>query len=127
MHELSVCQALISQVEQLARERNSGAVVAITVEIGPLSGVEPALLKQAFTIARAGTAAESARLVLNTMPVRVHCEQCNNTTEVNPARLVCGHCGNWRTRVISGDELLLATVELAVEPSATQNEQPHWH
>ena len=127
MHELAVCQALLDQVEELARARHSSEVVEINVEIGPLSGVEPELLQQAFTVARAGTLADSARLVLTSMPVQVHCELCDSTTEVQPARLVCGHCGNWRTRVVSGDELLLTTVELAMEPRTTPPAPAQWH
>jgi hydrogenase nickel incorporation protein HypA/HybF len=127
MHELSVCQALLDQVEELARLRHSTGVVEINVEIGPLSGVEPGLLQQAFTIASAGTLADSARLVLTSMPVQVHCEQCDSTTEAQPARLVCGHCGNWRTRVVSGDELLLTTVELTMESRPAPPAPAQWH
>jgi hypothetical protein len=39
MHELSVCQALIGQVEKVARENDARRVVAITIAVGPLSGV----------------------------------------------------------------------------------------
>jgi len=127
MHELAVCQALLDQVEELARQRRSGAVVEINVEIGPLSGVEPELLRQAFSIARAGTLADGARLVLTSMPVQVHCELCDHTTEVQPARLVCAHCGNWRTRVISGDELLLTTVELDMAAADRPDATRQWH
>ena len=41
MHELSVCQALIGQVEVIAEEENAAQVVTIHLGIGPLSGVEP--------------------------------------------------------------------------------------
>jgi hydrogenase nickel incorporation protein HypA/HybF len=53
MHELSVCQALIDQVEALAEARGASAVSRITVAIGALSGVEAHLLEQALPIASA--------------------------------------------------------------------------
>ena len=112
MHELAVCQALIDQVESVAREQQAHQVVEIGVDIGPLSGVEPQLLEQAFSIASAGTVADGASLHLNSTPIRVSCSSCGQVTEALPARLICGNCGNWQTRVISGDELLLTTVEL---------------
>jgi hydrogenase nickel incorporation protein HypA/HybF len=121
MHELAVCQALIDQVTGIASSRNAREVIEINVQIGPLSGVEPHLLQQAFSVASAGTLAEGAALNLTTMPVQVRCQQCHRVTTALPSRLVCGHCGDWRTRVVSGDDLLLTTVELSTAgiPSLT--------
>jgi hydrogenase nickel incorporation protein HypA/HybF len=112
MHELSVCQALIRQVEDTARQHRAGAVGRILVHIGPLSGVEPELLSQAFPLASAGTVAQDARLDIERLPVRVHCDSCGAETAAAPNRLVCGDCGDWHTRLLSGDEMLLASVEL---------------
>ncbi len=112
MHELAVCQALIEQVKLVAREQHAHRVVEINIDIGPLSGVEPQLLEQAFSIASAGTVADGARLISNSTPVRVNCRGCGQVTDALPARLICANCGDWQTRVVSGDELLLTTVEV---------------
>ena len=112
MHELAVCQALIGQVRDIARQHQATAVTAVNVRIGPLSGVEADLLEQAFPLASAGTVAEASRLVIEKLPIRVRCEACGAETLVEPNRLVCGRCGDWHTRLVSGDEMLLASVEL---------------
>lgn len=112
MHELSLCQGMIPQIEAIAREHQAGTVTRITVQIGPLSGVEAQLLVHAFPIASAGTIAQHATLVTETLPIRVRCSQCGAETQVPPNRLLCGQCGGWQTRLISGDEMLLASVEL---------------
>jgi len=112
MHELSLCQGLISQVEAIALEENAAQVLVIHLGIGPLSGVEPQLLEQAFYIARAGSIASDAELLIDSLPVRVSCRQCGQLTDALPARLICGNCGDWHTKVVSGDELLLSQVEL---------------
>lgn len=112
MHELSVCQALVAQVETLARERSARAVLRIEVAIGPLSGVEPQLLAQAFPVASAGTLAEAAELVLHEPAIQVQCDRCGQVTEARPNRLLCAACGDWHTRLLSGDELLLERVAL---------------
>ena len=52
MHELSVCQALVDQLEALGKEQQAVRVVKLLVGIGPLSGVEPPLLERAFEIFR---------------------------------------------------------------------------
>ncbi|MEN8167275.1 MAG: hydrogenase maturation nickel metallochaperone HypA, partial [Pseudomonadota bacterium] len=51
MHELSVCQALLAQVTEVADREQASEVSRILLRIGPLSGVVPELLEQAFTIA----------------------------------------------------------------------------
>ena len=51
MHELAICQSLMEQVESIAHEREAKCVTSITIGIGPLSGVEFQLLKNAYPIA----------------------------------------------------------------------------
>lgn len=112
MHELSVCLSLMQQVEGIARERDAVKVVRITLNIGPLSGVEPDLLRHAYPVAAAGTVAEDAELIMETSDIVVRCSQCDAETKVAPNKLLCGSCGDFRTRVVSGDELTLMSVEL---------------
>ena len=81
----------------------------------------PELLQQAFTIARAGTLAAQAKLVTEEQPLRVHCSRCGAESDVDINRLVCASCGDYRTRVISGDELLLASVELKRNETSNLN------
>jgi hydrogenase nickel incorporation protein HypA/HybF len=112
MHELSLCQALLSQVETLATQHHAQQIISITVRLGPLGGVVPELLEQAFTLAREGTVAARAHLILETLPIRVHCQSCGADSEARPNNLICGVCGDWHTKLLSGDEMLLTSVEL---------------
>lgn len=115
MHELSICQALIDQVEQVARREHCRQVSVIHVSVGPLSGVEPQLLEQAYPLAAAGSVAETATLQIEMAPIRVYCDQCGRESAASANRLVCAGCGNWRTQLVSGDELLLTHIELLRE------------
>jgi hydrogenase nickel incorporation protein HypA/HybF len=119
MHELAITRALIGQVEAIACERRAERVIGIVVRIGPLSGVEPALLLNAWSLACAGTCAANAELMVEDSPVRVRCLQCGAESEVPSNRLLCSSCGQWRTQVLTGDELLLIRVEMekALPPS----------
>ena len=112
MHELAICQSLMDQVETIADERNAKSVTSIVVAMGPLSGVEAQLLKNAYPIASAGTVAENAELVIEYLPVRVKCTQCGSESEALPNKLICKQCGDWRTTLVSGDEMMLMSVEL---------------
>ena len=112
MHELSLCMALMEQVEAIAREQGARKVTGITLTIGPLSGVEPELLRNAYPLAVAGTVAEDAELVVQSADVVVRCKQCDSETTVPTNRLLCGNCSSPRTQVVTGDELTLQRVEL---------------
>ena len=112
MHELAICHSLMDQVVSIAEERNSSRVVSIIVGIGALSGVESQLLKNAYPFASAGSVAEKAELIIESLPIRVRCDVCGSESEVLPNKLICKQCGDWHTTLVSGDELLLMSVEL---------------
>jgi len=112
MHELSLCQALLRQVDEIARRESAKRVTRIILQVGPLSGVVPELLQRAFTIARTGSVAERAELVIEEQPVRVRCTLCGAESAVSQNRLLCRECGDYRTQLIGGDELLLKSLEL---------------
>lgn len=115
MHELSICAALLRQVESVASLHDATAVESIEVGLGPLCGVDAGLLRQAFTVARAGTIAENAELELTVTELRVRCEACGHEGVVRPNRLLCADCGTWKTRVVSGDEMFLRRIELEIQ------------
>jgi len=112
MHELAICQSLMEQVESIAQERDAKSVTSITIGMGPLSGVEVQLLKNAYPIASAGTVAQDAELVIEHLPIKVKCSQCGSESDALPNKLTCKQCGDWRTTLISGDEMMLMSLEL---------------
>jgi len=116
MHELAVCQSLLGEVERIAADNGGGRVSRIDLAIGPLSGVETPLLERAFTVARAGTCAEAAELVVTTMPISVRCRSCGSESEALANRLLCGHCGDWQVDLVSGDELQITSLALVDDP-----------
>jgi len=112
MHELSICQSLLRQLEEIASTHNARKVIRVCLRIGPLSGIEPQLLAQAFPLVSAGTFAEGAMLQIDIAPVRVKCNQCSLESDATLSNLQCNYCRHWQTQLISGDELLLSQVEL---------------
>ena len=112
MHEFSVCQALIAQVEQIAISHGALKVQSVKLRIGPLSGMELPLLEHAYPFASAGTLAEGSILEIERAPLKVNCEACGFDSKVKPNLLTCRMCGSCKTRVVSGEELMLMSVEL---------------
>ena len=116
MHEMAICQSLLAEVGRVAAEHPATVVTRVSVSVGPLSGVEAALLTRAFDLARLGTVADGAVLEIEQMPVTIWCDACGIESRVEANTLVCGGCGGWRVTVRSGDELLLKRVALVELP-----------
>ncbi|NIP18278.1 MAG: hydrogenase nickel incorporation protein HypA [Xanthomonadales bacterium] len=123
MHELAVCQQLLNQVERLAVDRDATAVDRIVVSVGPLSGVEPHLLTQAFSVARSGTLAQHAELEVQTGPIKTRCRSCGTESQASASRLLCQSCGGWQVDVLEGTELMLMTVELSGLPATPRHHE----
>lgn len=125
MHELAICQSLLMEVEKVAAAHGATRVTRISVAVGPLSGVETPQLVRAFGVARTRTVAETAALVVETIPVVVWCGVCMRESVVPANGLLCGECGTWKVSLKSGDELLLQRLELAEGPGPAPVEGQH--
>ncbi len=112
MHELSVCQAMLDQLEQLARRHQAQYVEVIDVEIGELSGVDAVLLADAFSVMKTGTCAANAILNTRSVTTRVLCIECGKQSYTRPNHLVCSACDGFRVSVVEGNELRLRDVKL---------------
>ena len=112
MHKLSLCDDLLAQVLAIAAQHKAQSVAEVTVQCGALSGVEPMLLESAFAMITAGTLAQNAQLIIQPTRVLVYCASCGLQSEVAANRLLCPVCLAQDTQLLSGDELILASVAL---------------
>lgn len=115
MHELSVAQALVDEVGRLVASHGARRATRLRLRVGPLAGVVPALLATAFPLAAADGVAADAALEFSEAPIRVRCRVCGGESEAEPNNLRCRACGAWQTQVISGDEMILESLELSFE------------
>lgn len=113
MHEFSIVQSLLSLVEEYAKREGAKRVESITVIVGPMSGVEPHLLRLAFDTFKEGTIAEGAQLHLERAPIKVYCEECKSEYEKEELNLLCPVCQK-PGRFVGGDELFLKSIEMEV-------------
>lgn len=112
MHEYSIVQALVTQVEQQARKHKASAVHSLELRIGELSGVEVGLLKTAYDLFRAKTVCENAELRVVSVKACWACRACGAEIATG-GPLRCPACGE-AARLVSGDEILLERLELEV-------------
>lgn len=120
MHESSLIRALLRQVAEISARHPDRRVAEIVVTVGPLAGVEPALMREAYERLAAEAAAPPARLTLKAVPLEAVCKSCRQTYASDELRFVCPHCGSREVAVQAGDGVVLESVALeVVEPSSS--------
>jgi hydrogenase nickel incorporation protein HypA/HybF len=113
MHELSIALSILELAEEESERRGDVQVTAIHVRIGPLSGVVASALQGAYELAREDSPLSQARLVIQEMPLVIHCAFCDaDGPAVSLQRLCCVRCGEPTPEVVSGSELEIAGLEI---------------
>jgi len=110
MHEYSIVQALMAQVEAEARKHKAISVERIELKIGELSGVEVELFRTAFETFRDRSICAHAQLEIEIVPATWTCPTCKDILEAG-ARLQCPECRQ-PARLSSGGEILLQRIEM---------------
>lgn len=112
MHELSLLQGLVEQVEAAARAEGAARVASVTLRLGALSGAEREPLEFCFPMAVEGTLLEGARLAVEPVPVRVRCRGCGAESEPEPPLVACARCGGGDVELLAGRELEVSEMEV---------------
>ncbi len=112
MHEYSLVQALLTRVENEAKNRHATAVHRVAVRIGPLAGVEPVLFATAFDHLIQGSICDGAALEIQREATEWRCMSCDAVIPEGEV-LACPACG-WPARLAGGDALTLERIELEV-------------
>jgi len=120
MHELSIAQSLIDVACEAASTEGAARVIKLRTRIGLLSGVAKAALTFSFDLAAEGTACEGAVLEIEDVPITVMCPQCDAPRALtSPHVFSCPCCGTPTPQLLTGQELELVSVELAVDETSS--------
>jgi len=119
MHEASLIASLLRQVDELAAQNGGGRIDQIRVEVGPLAGVEPLLLREAFCRLRVGTSARDAELVIDVVGLTCRCRECRTEYVTEILRFDCPTCGCVDVDVTAGDCVVLHSLTLTPPAEAS--------
>ena len=114
MHELSLAQELVEQVERTAKTEGAVRAVRIVVRIGKYSGVERDAFEFAFPCAAENTVAQNAELAIEELPATVRCRSCKTTSHPKVVNLACAQCGSTEVEIMAGHEFLIQSIELEI-------------
>jgi len=112
MHEYSVVQALLEQIEGVAKENSATKVTKIITKIGVMSGIEAHLLEIAFNTFKEGTICGEAEFIMNLQPVVIECHDCGEMSELDKIHYCCQKCESINVKVIDGEDMFLMSLEM---------------
>ena len=113
MHELSICGSIADIVTRRAAGR---AVKVINVRVGQLRQIVPDTLAYCWELVSADTPLAGSRISVEFVPARIKCRSCGHLTDVGAVPVfACGGCGGFNADVVSGEEFLITSLELAGE------------
>jgi hydrogenase nickel incorporation protein HypA/HybF len=111
VHELSICSSIADIV---ARHADGRTVHVINVRAGQLRQIVPDTLVYCWGLVSAGTPLAGSRINIEPVPARIRCRSCGEVTDVGAVPVfACGGCGGFAVEVISGEEFLITSLELA--------------
>jgi hydrogenase nickel incorporation protein HypA/HybF len=117
MHELSIVSSIVETVtETLAAlpDTSRGArVLEVRLRVGALASVIPESLEFCWGIASEGTPLEGSKLVVNVLPVVIHCVPCGQDAELEGVQSFrCPRCGEPCSDMRQGRELEIDSIEI---------------
>lgn len=111
MHEISLVRSIFNTLEAEFSKAELDRMTAIDLQLGLLSNVEPTLMHNAFAaVTTAEEKFQDVQLNIETVPIEIQCEVCEQTTLVQEYKFACGHCGRPTNNIIRGMELLIHKV-----------------
>jgi hydrogenase nickel incorporation protein HypA/HybF len=112
MHEMTLVRRLLGQAREIGDAHGGGEIREIVVEMGPLSGVEPELMKTAFELLREGAQMCGASLTINEVPLEARCQECGARFLPVKFRFQCPLCAGTNTVALRGDGVILESISL---------------
>jgi hydrogenase nickel incorporation protein HypA/HybF len=111
MHEVSLARSIFNTIRSEVTADEYQRLSAVHLRVGRLANVEPLLMQNAFQAVTDSDYPEQAiTLHIEVLPVLVHCQACDTTTEIESYTFVCS-CGKPTANVVQGNELLISKIE----------------
>jgi len=111
MHEMSIAQSLITILQEEMTKHGATVLRSVRLSIGEMSAIVPESLSFCFEIIVQGTPLEGAKLLMDRIPLKGYCPDCERPFDIKDFVFVCPTCGSTTIETIEGQELSIAEME----------------
>lgn len=122
MHELSMADAMVKTVLDVAEKNDATEILEVTIEVGKLTMLNPEQLKFLLDVLVENTLLEGAEINIVELPVEVKCNSCEYTgladmdgSDHYLAIVKCPECGERNVEVIAGRECNVKNIKIEKE------------
>jgi hydrogenase nickel incorporation protein HypA/HybF len=121
MHELSIAASIVEAVTESASAYPGARVKEVRLQVGALASVVEDSLQFCWELATEDTPLKGSALVIDKLPVIVHCDACGVNTEIEGVQsFCCPRCGE-PAALRQGRELEIESIEIE-EPESKETE-----
>lgn len=113
MHEFSIAQEIVNILELNVPAESQHLVTKVKVKIGKFSNILSDSLLFCFDAIIVDTKFSKTKLEIETIPVSVNCNSCNEVIEIEPPIFMCPRCNGTNIKLISGNEMTIDQIELS--------------
>lgn len=104
LHELGVVCEVVRMVQEVAAEQRLEQIQTLVLQIGQLSPMIPAYVRQCFPAAVDGTLLQDTQLEIEILPANGLCHDCGQVFNVVEHRKICPGCGGEDWDLLGGRE-----------------------
>lgn len=113
MHELSIVSSVVESVIESLAAYPGAKVKEVRLRVGVLASVIPESLEFCYGIASEDTPLAGSKLVVNLLPVVVHCAHCAQDVELEGVQSFrCPRCHEPCDDMRQGRELEIESIEI---------------
>lgn len=112
MHELSLADSMVRQIEEIIKKEKAAKVLSVTVEMGKFSGVEREPFEFAFPLVAEETPVEGSELIIEEVPGIIKCSDCGTETTLNVPFIKCRQCDSRNVKFVKGRDFIIKSLEV---------------
>ncbi|BDZ67989.1 hydrogenase maturation nickel metallochaperone HypA [Methanobacterium ferruginis] len=119
MHELSMAEAIVETVLDVAKKNDAQEIVEVTIEVGKLTMLNPEQVRFLLGVLAEDTLLEDAEIIIEEVPVEIKCRNCEFTGLANTdgsdhylAIVLCPKCDERNVEILKGRECNVKTIKI---------------
>lgn len=119
MHELSMADAIVKTVLDVAEKNQAEEILEVTIEVGKLTMLNPEQLKFLLGVLGENTLLEGAKVIIEEIPVEIKCLSCSYTGTTDPDDsdhylmiVKCPECDERNLEIVAGRECNVKNIRI---------------
>ena len=112
MHELAVTEGILKICKEEQEKHKFERIKEIRIKVGELTGLVPSCIDYYFQIVSKDTVAEGAKIIVDKLPIKINCSECNFEGEIERGSYSCPKCNSFKIKITNGKEFYIDSLEV---------------